>query len=65
MDLWSDPNLLPFMAMTAHWIEGIIEETTHGSKLTLRLHAYLVGFQRVPGHHHGEHLAHAFLHITD
>ena len=35
MDLWSDPNLTPFMAMTAHWIEGIIEETAHGSKLTL------------------------------
>ena len=45
MDLWSDPNLLPFMAMTAHWIEGIIEENAHGSKLTLRLCADLVGFQ--------------------
>ncbi|KAH9950785.1 hypothetical protein B0H21DRAFT_679919, partial [Amylocystis lapponica] len=20
MDLWSDPNLVPFMAVTAHWI---------------------------------------------
>ena len=45
MDLWSDPNLSPFMAMTAHWIEGIIEETAHGSKLTLQLCADLVCFQ--------------------
>ncbi|KAJ7595849.1 hypothetical protein C8J56DRAFT_775322, partial [Mycena floridula] len=21
MDLWTDPNLVPFMAITAHWIE--------------------------------------------
>jgi hypothetical protein len=65
MDMWSDPNLSPFMAVTAHWIEGITEETAQGSTLCLKLRTDLVGFQRVPGRHSGEHLAHAFLHITD
>jgi len=31
MDLWSDPNLSPFMAITAHWIE-----TTSGKTLLLK-----------------------------
>jgi hypothetical protein len=53
------------MAVTAHWIEGITEETAQGSTLCLKLRTDLVGFQRVPGRHSGEHLAHAFLHITD
>jgi hypothetical protein len=26
MDMWSDPNLSPFMAVAAHWIEGVEEE---------------------------------------
>lgn len=64
MDMWSDPNLTPFMAVTAHWIEGITE-TAQGSTLHLKLQTDLVGFQRVPGRHSGEHLAHTFLHITD
>jgi len=65
MDLWTSITLSLFMAVTAHWIEGVTEETSLGSKLTLQLRADLVGFQRLPGRHHGEHLAHAFLHITD
>ena len=65
MDMWSDPNLTPFMAVTAHWIEGKTEETVNGPKLVLNLRADLIGFQRVPGRHDGEHLAHAFLFVTD
>ena len=65
MDMWSDPNLTPFMAVTAHWIKGKTEETVNGPKLVLNLHADLIGFQRVPGHHDGKHLAHAFLFVTD
>ena len=53
------------MAVTAHWIEPVFEETPTGQKCTLRLRANLVGFIRVPGRHTGEHLAHAFLYITD
>jgi hypothetical protein len=65
MDLWLDPNLSPFMAVIAHWIEGVMEEMAHGSTLHLKLQSDLIGFPCVPGHHHGEHLAHVFLHITD
>ena len=65
MDMWSDPNLSPFMAVTAHWIEGVEEETANGMKLNLRLQSDLIGFQNVPGCHTGKHMAHAFLHITD
>lgn len=65
MDLWTDPNLSPFMAVTAHWIEGSTIQTADGPQHVLRLRADLIGFHRVPGHHDGEHLAHAFLYIID
>ena len=61
MDIWSDPNRTPFMAITAHWIESVSD----GSKTTLKLCADLIGFQQVHGCHVGEHLAQAFLFITD
>ena len=65
MDLWSDPNLTPFMAVTAHWIEGTTAETVGGPKLTLKLQADLIGFQQVSGRHDGRHLAHTFLFVID
>jgi hypothetical protein len=65
MDMWTDSNLTPFMAVTAHWIEGTTEQTVNGPKLGLKLHADLISFQCMPGHHDGEHLTHAFLFITD
>jgi len=63
MDMWSDPNLTPYMAVTAHWIETQVEQTRHGPQHILTLRADLVGFTRVPGHHSGEHLAQAFMFI--
>ena len=65
MDLWSDPNRVPYMAVTSHWIEGITKETIDGPRLILKLRADLIGFQRVPGRHDGNHLAAAFIYITD
>ncbi|KAF9537737.1 hypothetical protein CPC08DRAFT_651642, partial [Agrocybe pediades] len=64
-DLWSDPNLSPFMAVTAHWIQTDIKDTPEGRQYELKLRAELIGFHRVPGHHDGEHLAQAFLFVTD
>ena len=61
MDIWSDPNRTPFMAVTAHWIKSVSD----GLKTTLKLRADLIGFQWVPGCHDGEHLAQAHLFITD
>ena len=65
MDMWSDPNKSPFMAVTAHWIEATTQETPHGPQHILKLRADLIGFHRVPGWHDGEHLAHSFLHVLD
>jgi hypothetical protein len=61
MDCWSDPNLKPYMAVTAHWLES---KTIQGQqKLNLRVD--LVGFLLVPGSHTGERLAEEFLFIID
>jgi hypothetical protein len=53
------------MAVTAHWIECVEENTGSGSKETLQLRTNLIGFHKLPGHHTGEHFAHCFLYITD
>lgn len=53
------------MAVTAHWIESMTQDTPHGPQHILKLRADLIGFHRVPGHHDGEHLAHAFLYVLD
>jgi hypothetical protein len=58
-DLWSDSNLRPFMALTAHWIA----KADHSSALVLK--AALVGFHHVPGSHTGEMLASVILHLLD
>jgi hypothetical protein len=65
MDLWTDANLSPFMAVTAHWIEVETIPTPQGAQYNLRLRSDLIGFHHVPGHHSGEHIAHAFLHVLD
>jgi hypothetical protein len=64
-DMWSDLNKEPFMGVTAHWIETKLERTAAGPQHSLKLQAALIGFIQVPGHHTGEHLAHAFLSILD
>jgi len=64
-DVWSDPNLTPYMAVTAHWIQSVVEDTPSGPKQQLRLQADLIGFHHIPGHHSGEHLARCFLFVTD
>lgn len=65
MDMWSDPNLTPFMAVTAHWIHATVISTPQGKEYKLKLRSDLIGFHHVPGRHTGEHLAQAFLYITD
>jgi hypothetical protein len=63
--LWSDPNLSPFMAVTAHWIETTTIQTADGPQYILKLRADLIAFYHVPGRHTGEHLAEAFLQVLD
>jgi hypothetical protein len=60
--MWSDPDLKPYMAVTAHWLE--LAQTQGGQKkLTFR--AGLVGFLHIPGSHTGQRLAEAFLFIIN
>jgi hypothetical protein len=63
-DIWTDTNLSPFMAVTAHWIKGDVQHTTNGL-YNLTLQADLVGFIHLPGNHTGEHIAYAFVHVLE
>jgi hypothetical protein len=61
--MWSDSNLCPFIAVTAHWIETVWQETPTGKVAHLRMRSELIGFIKVPGRHTGPHLAAAFAYI--
>lgn len=65
MDLWTDKQKKPFMAVTTHWLQATLVDTPAGPQYTLKLRTDLIGFLRVPGHHDGEHLATAFLYVVD
>lgn len=65
MDLWTDPNLFPYMAVTAHWLQLVNEDSGNGPRQQLKLRADLIGFHRVPTRHTGENLATAFLYVLD
>ena len=58
--MWSDPDLKPYMAVTAHWLENV-QSPSGEKRLTLR--ASLIGFLHLPGTHTGERLAEAFFFI--
>jgi hypothetical protein len=51
-DIWSDENLCPFFAITAHWIQCHVD----GS---LVIRADLPAFSYIPGSHSGENIAKA------
>lgn len=53
-DIWSDDNLRPFLAITAHWIQRL-----PGGLLVLR--ADLVAFSYIPSSHSGPNIAKAAL----
>ena len=65
MDMWSDPNLWQYMAVTVHWLQFVMEDTGNGPQPQLELRADLIGFHCVLTRHTGEHLAGAFLFILD
>ncbi|KAF5342769.1 hypothetical protein D9758_017026 [Tetrapyrgos nigripes] len=62
--MWSNSNMTPFLAVTAHWIETKAK-TDSKDKFELKLRAELIGFHRVPGRHDGDHLGHAMLYVFD
>ena len=64
-DCWSDSNLTPFMAITAHWTSYQSKSTPQGPYYTISLRSELIAFHCVPNRHTGEHLATVFLKILD
>lgn len=58
-DLWSDPNLDSYMAVTAHFM---MRDETSGC-IVFRTH--LIAFRFIDGPHSGAHLGQEFLKITD
>lgn len=58
-DIWSDPNMQPFLACTAHWIAK-----SEGSS-ALQLKAALIAFHHLPGSHTGANIATALLALLD
>ena len=49
-DIWSDPQLWPFLCVTAHWIECREDHT-------LQLSAALIAFSHIPDSHTGSNIA--------
>ena len=58
-DVWSNQNLQPFLAMTAHWIAKV-EGTT-----ALQLKTALIAFHRLHGRHDGKTLAETVMKLLD
>lgn len=66
IDLWSNINLTPFMAATAHWIQAVKNNELDGTtKHALKLCADLIGFHCVSSRHIGKYIAYAFLYVLD
>jgi hypothetical protein len=58
-DVWSDQNLRPFLAMTAHWVAKVEGGTG------LQLKTALIAFHRLEGRHDGKTLAEVVLQLLD
>ena len=65
MDMWTDPDRWPYMAVTAHWLQRVVENTPMGLRPKLVFRTDLIGFHEVPTRHTGEHLAGAFVWVLD
>jgi len=62
MDMWSDPDRKPYLAVTAHWME---RQASYTLQHRINLRVDLIGFVYVPGHYTGKHLAEVFLFIIN
>lgn len=65
MDIWSNQNLAPYLAITAHWIARVGEGRSGSRTTSLRLKTALVAFHRLTGSHDGASLAQAVLQLLD
>jgi hypothetical protein len=60
MDTWSDQNLQPYLAITAHWIASIGETSS-----SLQLKSALIAFHRLRRGHSGKAQARVVMHLLD
>jgi len=58
-DIWSNSNLVSYLALTAHWIAA------DASSGHLGLRAALIGFHRLKKKHTGVNIARTLLHLMD
>ncbi|KAJ7928385.1 hypothetical protein B0H13DRAFT_2311666 [Mycena leptocephala] len=61
----STPNSTCHSDWDWDWTCGSVVETPSGPRYALKLRSALIGLIHLPGHHDGEHLGHAFLHVID
>ncbi|PPQ97649.1 hypothetical protein CVT26_002438 [Gymnopilus dilepis] len=52
-DVWSDPNLVPYMAVTGHWIQVKTIHLSEGPLHILSLRSELIAFHHLEGRHSG------------
>jgi hypothetical protein len=53
------------MAVTAHWIKECPATSSADTTTGLQLQSELIGFERIPGRHDGEHISAAFEYIIN
>jgi hypothetical protein len=61
MDIWTDFDQKPYMAITAHWLEQASLQMSGRLQQKINLRTDLIGFMHIPGSHTGERLAEVFL----
>ena len=61
MDIWTDFDQKPYMAITAHWLEQASLQMSGRLQQKINLCTDLIGFIHISGSHTGEHLAEVFL----
>ena len=61
MDIWTDSDYWPYMAVTAYWLQRVVENTSIDSRLKLIFCTDLIRSHKVPTGYTGEHFAGAFV----
>jgi hypothetical protein len=64
-NIWSDLQLVAFMAVTAHWIEEKAEDAPDGPRKKLTLCSALIGFHLVLKGHYGKQLVHILFSVVE
>ena len=59
-DIWSDPNLALFMAITVYYCAGYLHGPNHDC---LHVRSHLLKFHIIDGKHDGDHIAQIFFDI--